>query len=181
MLQDFLQEERPDGFPLFVCRSETSRSGLNWWAPCRTGDADTDYAAGVQHFRTAADLSHALRYPNFYRCLMLPEIAHEQPGSFLMNIVGDMHSVGPIERGFLDELSRAAIAGRFGQAPTDVGDTDAEAFKFAIEMLELARLVMAPRLITEELELIIDGLFYHGTPMAFVWTVCGAAAAGALS
>jgi len=185
MNQDFAQADRIEGYPSFVRRSADGVFGFNWWAPVRSGDADTDYLAGVAHFHTALGMLKAVREPasvDFYRGLVAPIAPY--PASILATIVGSMRVSGPIECGFVNALTQKAIAGRAPELsefretwPEEVRDGD----EHAHTCLELARIFGTPEIVSSELVAAIDQTFENGSSAAFIGTVCMAAAAGALN
>src|SRR4051794_13136140 len=70
---------------------------FDFWVPERLGDNGRDYAAGRRHFFTAVAFARFVKH-----------------ASFLASIVGGMCKVGcgPIELGFIEELSCKATYGR---------------------------------------------------------------------
>jgi hypothetical protein len=89
---------------------------------------------------------------------------------------------GPIEVGFIEALTRKAMSGR---APPIIGyrlAEDREGEEHARLCLDLARMVDMPTLISDELISVIDGTFGAAAgAWPFVWTICVAAAVGALN
>src|SRR4051794_12315590 len=104
--------EQVTGYPSFVRHAPENTSGLDWWSPVRSGDAEADFRAGEAHFETAMKLLTGVRDPGwreYYAATMMPNL---NPFGVLPAILEAMQDFGPIEHGFVAALSRKAITGR---------------------------------------------------------------------
>lgn len=174
--------EQAQGFPAFVYRN--MRDGrLNWWSPKVTGDEQVDYNTGAACFTLALDLLRDLRLTDFGHAMTVPvELCGRHASDVLAEIVFSMRAIGPVERGFLDELTRRAVVGIIPPLSpfSELSEEGREAETNARSCIELVRLLGILEPVTCELIEIIEGRYEYGIPALFVWVICVAAAAGTL-
>ena len=165
--------DRLAGYPSFVRMSPSDPFRLDWWAPTRTGDYQLDFAAGIGHLNDAVS--------TFKGFGTLSNLTLINPQAALFSIVCAMIETGPMERGFLIALAGKASVGRIPQLETKFSHCpDAIAGEeMAHACLRIDRMASDLEVVASELvDLIGDA---RSEAEGFIWTVCGAATAGALN
>ena len=176
-----VSDELVSGLPSFVRWSGENPLTLDWWAPSITGDPCLDYAAGEAHLQSAFDVFPNFRDPSaspFYRTFATPLFA--DPCAVLSGIILAMRTSGPIECGFVDALTKKAMAGRIPPIDPNQDEDVQNGFLLGDACLAVARLINDPRLVSGEILSVIDQTMDGVTASGFLAIICAAALAGAL-